>query len=73
LIYLIEEDELIQDLDKLIEKRWKEILPPTQVLQDCGFRLNLKLVLYLWVQCLTESFGFFSPQPRKAWERYMPL
>ncbi len=26
-----------------------------------GFGLNLKLVLYLQSQCLTESFGFLNP------------
>ena len=27
-----------------------------------GFVLNLKLVLYLQSQCLTESFDFINPQ-----------
>jgi hypothetical protein len=27
-----------------------------------GFVLNLKLVLYLQCQCLTESFDFINPQ-----------
>jgi len=27
LVYLTEKDKLIQDLDKVIYKRWKEILP----------------------------------------------
>ena len=33
-----------------------------------GFGLNLKLVLYVSRQYLTESFGFFRPQQRKVAE-----
>ena len=31
-----------------------------------GFGLNLKLVLYLHSQCLTESLGFLNPPHRQA-------
>ena len=36
-----------------------------------GFGLNLKLVLYLQSQCLTESLGFLNPPHRQAAKRYM--
>ena len=35
-----------------------------------GFGLNLKLVLYLQSQCLTESLGFLNPPHRQAEKRY---
>ena len=35
-----------------------------------GFGLNLKLVLYLQSQCLTESIGFLNPPHRQAAKRY---
>ena len=35
-----------------------------------GFVLNLKLVLYLKNQCLTESLGFLKPPLRQAAKRY---
>ena len=35
-----------------------------------GFGLNLKLVLYLQSQCLTESLGFLNPPHRQAAKRY---
>jgi hypothetical protein len=38
-----------------------------------GFGLNLKLVLYLQSQCLTESLGFLNPPHRQAakrWQKY---
>jgi len=35
-----------------------------------GFGLNLKLVLYLQSQCLTESLGFLNPPHRQAANRY---
>ena len=34
-----------------------------------GFGLNLKLVLYLKNQCLTESLGFLKPPLRQAAKR----
>jgi len=34
-----------------------------------GFRLNIKLVLYLQSQCLTESLGFFNPPLLQAAKR----
>jgi len=34
-----------------------------------GFGLNLKLVLYLQSQCLTESLGFLNPPHRQAARR----
>ncbi len=37
-----------------------------------GFGLNLKLVLYLRSQCLTESLGFLNPpllQAAKRWQQ----
>jgi hypothetical protein len=42
----------------------------TAVWQYGGFRLNLKLVLYLQSQCLTESLGFLNPPHRQAAGRY---
>ena len=42
----------------------------TGVWQYGGFRLNLKLVLYLQSQCLTESLGFLNPPHRQAPGRY---
>ena len=38
-----------------------------------GFGLNLKLVLYLQSQCLTESLGFLNPPLLQAAKRYMPV
>ena len=43
----------------------------TAVWQYGGFRLNLKLVLYLQSQCLTESLGFLNPPHRQAAGRCM--
>ena len=43
----------------------------TGVWQYGGFRLNLKLVLYLQSQCLTESLGFLNPPHRQAPGRYV--
>ena len=49
-------------------------LLPTAVWQYGGFRLNLKMVLYLKVQSLTESLGFLNPPHRQAAKRYqIPL
>ena len=39
---------------------------PTAVWRDWGFRLNLKIVLYLQNLCLTEKSRIFIPQPRQA-------
>ena len=36
------------------------------VLCDWGFRLNLKIVLYLENLCITEKSHVFIPQPRQA-------
>ena len=41
----------------------------TAVWRDWGFRLNLKMVLYLENLCLTEKSRIFIPQPRQAPER----
>ena len=49
------------------EKKGRHI---TAVWQYGGFRLNLKLVLYLQSQCLTESLGFLNPPHRQAAGRY---
>ena len=38
-----------------------------------GFGLNLKLVLYLQNQCLTESLGFLNPPHRQAAKRYVKV
>ena len=43
--------------------------PTTAVWQYGGFRLNLKLVLYLKVQSLTKSIGFLNPPHRQAAKR----
>jgi len=48
-------------------------LPTTAVTRDLGFRLTLKLVLYLKVQSLTEYYGVLSPKPRVAAKRCMLL
>ena len=42
----------------------------TAVWRDWGFRLNLKMVLYLENLCLTEKSRIFNPKPRVAPERY---
>ena len=38
-----------------------------------GFGLNLKLVLHLQSQCLTESLGFLNPPLLQAAKRYVSL
>ena len=38
-----------------------------------GFGLNLKLVLYLQSQCLTESLGILNPPLLQAAKRYAQL
>ena len=38
-----------------------------------GFGLNLKLVLYLQSQCLTESLGILNPPLLQAAKRYSTL
>ncbi|MBK8442869.1 MAG: hypothetical protein IPL35_05385 [Sphingobacteriales bacterium] len=44
-----------------------------QFAEMAGFGLNLKLVLYLQSQCLTESLGFLNPPLQKAANRYAPF
>ena len=41
-----------------------------QFAKMAGFGLNLKLVLYLQSQCLTESLGFLNPPLLQAAKRY---
>ena len=41
-----------------------------QFAEMAGFGLNLKLVLYLQSQCLTENFGFHNPPLLQAAKRY---
>jgi hypothetical protein len=50
-------------------KQIKSTICQQQFAKMAGFGLNLKLVLYLQSQCLTESFGFFIPPHRQAAER----
>ena len=38
-----------------------------------GFGLNLKLVLYLQSECLTESLGFLNPPLLQAAKRWQTL
>ena len=38
-----------------------------------GFGLNLKLILYLQSQCLTESLGFLNPPHRQAAKRWQKI
>ena len=40
-----------------------------QFAKMAGFGLNLKLVLYLQSQCLTESLGFLNPPLLQAAKR----
>ena len=49
----------------------KKKLVLTAVWRDWGFRLNLKMVLYLENLCLTEKPRIFNPKPRVAPERYL--
>jgi hypothetical protein len=44
-------------------------LPVTVVWQYGGFWLNLKIVLYLQSQFLSESLGFLNPPHRQAAKR----
>jgi hypothetical protein len=44
-----------------------------QFAKMAGFGLNLKLVLYLQSQCLTESLGFLNPPLLQAAKRYATL
>jgi hypothetical protein len=46
---------------------------PTAVTRDLGFRLNLKMILYLKVQSLIESFRLTNPQLLKAAKRCAQL
>ena len=41
-----------------------------QFAKMAGFGLNLKLVLYLQSQCLTESLGFLNPPLLQAAKRW---
>jgi len=41
-----------------------------QFAEMAGFGLNLKLVLYLQSQCLTESLGLLNPPLLQAAKRY---
>jgi hypothetical protein len=41
-----------------------------QFAKMAGFGLNLKLVLYLQSQCLTESLGFLNPPLLQAAKRF---
>ncbi len=45
----------------------------TAVCKNGGFRLNLKLVLYLQSLCLTESLGFLNPPLLQAAKRWATL
>jgi hypothetical protein len=45
-----------------------------QFAKMAGFGHNLKLVLYLQSQCLTESLGILNPpllQAAKRWQQYL--
>ena len=48
-----------------------EGLVQQQFAKMAGFGLNLKLVLYLQSQCLTESLGFLNPPLLQAAKRCM--
>jgi hypothetical protein len=48
----------------------KNAEPLTVAWRDWGFRLNLKMVLYLENLCLTEKPHIFNPKPRVAPKRY---
>ena len=54
-------------------KRTLKVLLPTAVTRDLGFRLNLKMVLYLGNFCLTEKPRIFNPKPRVAPERWQTV
>jgi len=44
-----------------------------QFAEMAGFGFNLKLVLHLQSQCLTESLGFLNPpllQAAKRWQKF---
>jgi hypothetical protein len=55
------------------ELKAQKPLQLTAVWRDWGFRLNLKMVLYLGNLCLTEKSRLFIPQPRQAPERYAKI
>jgi hypothetical protein len=44
-----------------------------QFAEMTGLGLNLKLVLYLQSQCLTENLGFLNPPLLQAAKRYVGL
>jgi hypothetical protein len=48
----------------------KKAICQQQFAKMAGFGLNLKMVLYLQSQCLTESLGFLNPPLRQAAKRY---
>jgi hypothetical protein len=48
----------------------KKAICQQQFAKMAGFGLNLKMVLYLQSQCLTESLGFLNPPLLQAAKRY---
>ncbi len=54
---------------KISNTRYKKAIAQQQFAKMAGFGLNLKLVLYLQSQCLTESFGFLNPPLLQAAKR----
>lgn len=48
---------------------WAVVQQAQQFAEMAGFGLNLKLVLYLQSQCLTESLGFLNPPLLQAAKR----
>jgi hypothetical protein len=50
-------------------KLTKSTICQQQFAEMAGFGLNLKLVLYLQSQCLTESLGFLNPPLLQAAKR----
>jgi hypothetical protein len=47
----------------------KKAICQQQFAKMAGFGLNLKMVLYLQSQCLTESLGFLNPPLLQAAKR----
>jgi hypothetical protein len=47
----------------------KKAICQQQFAKMAGFGFNLKMVLYLQSQCLTESLGFLNPPLLQAAER----
>ena len=54
---------------KISNTRYKKAIAQQQFAEMAGFGLNLKLVLYLQSQCLTESLGFLNPPLLQAAKR----